>query len=68
MVLALQYGFMRRFFKLKLSLLLGSYLVVNLVSATSEDEFLFHAAPAVAILLGLFIYLFWVAFAEEIRV
>ena len=66
-VLAIQYGLLRRYFKQKIAIVLGSYLLINIFTARSEDEFLFHAAPAVAILLALFVYLFWVAFAEEIR-
>jgi len=66
-VLGLQYGLLRKHFWPKITLLLVSYVVINAVVAAGEDEFLFHAAPAVALLVGLFIYLFWVAFAEEIR-
>ena len=66
-VLAIQYGLLRRYFKQKIVVIFTSYLLINIFAAGGEDEFLFHAAPAVAILLALFIYLFWVAFAEEIR-
>jgi len=66
-VLSIQYGYMRRYFVPKLTMLLGSYLVINVVVASQYHLFLFHAAPAIAVLVALFIYLFWVIFAEEIH-
>lgn len=68
MVLSLQYGLIQRRFWLKISLLAAAYTVIRFLAATEYETFLYHAAPAVTILVALFVYLFWIIFAEEIRV
>ena len=66
LVLSMQYGLLQRRFWAKIALLALSYAAIRFARAADANVFLFHAAPAVAILVGLFAYLFWVAFAEEI--
>ncbi len=66
-VLALQYNMFGRWFYPKMSILVAGYLVVGVLSAASMDEYFYHVAPGIVIMIGLFVYLFWAAFAEEIK-
>ena len=43
------------------------FLIVKVIVSTQSPEFTLHAAIGALILLFLFVYLFWVAFAEEMR-
>ncbi|MBN1685650.1 MAG: HAMP domain-containing histidine kinase [Spirochaetales bacterium] len=43
------------------------FLLIRVVESAQYSEFTFHAAIGAGILLSLFVYLFWVVFAEELR-
>ena len=66
-ILGIQYGLLVRHFWMKTSFYLAILFLAKIYSAVGSDRFALHSAPGAIILIALFIYLFWVVFAEEIR-
>lgn len=66
-ILCLQYGLLKRKFWLKIGIVLATYIGINLYQVFRSPGYSFITTPGTAILIAMFIYLFWVAFAEEIR-
>ncbi|MAG13722.1 MAG: hypothetical protein CMN78_03895 [Spirochaetales bacterium] len=67
MILSIQYGFFRKKFWVKILIYLSLVFVVKIYTAFSVDFFAYHTAFGAFILMILFVYLFWIVFAEEIR-
>ena len=67
LILCIQYRLLQK----RMFYFIGAYIVVFLVVRVIESvgyqEFTFHAAIGAVILLSLFVYLFWVVFAKELR-
>lgn len=66
-ILSIQYGLFKKKLYLKFGILLGIYGILNVVSSIRLHEYYLNSAPGIVILIGMFVYLFWVVFAEEIR-
>jgi signal transduction histidine kinase len=66
-ILCIQYRLLHK----RLPYVIGAYILtfflLKLYQSARNPDFTFNAAMGVAVLLSLFVYLFWVVFAEEIR-
>ena len=67
MILSIQYSFFKRKFWAKILIYLSLVFAVKVYNAVSVDFFAYHTAIGAFILMILFVYLFWIVFAEEIR-
>ena len=66
-ILCIQYRLLGKRLPYFIAAYVSIFLLIRVLDSTRHLQFTFHAAIGAAILLALFVYLFWVVFAQELR-
>ena len=66
-ILCIQYRLLHKRLPLFIAIYTAAFLLLKIYESTRYPDFTLHAAIGAVILLAVFVYLFWVVFAEELR-